>query len=212
LWVIGGFDLYVIWRSIAAGTFLAGAVVGILAVVYLALNYPRGLVWRSLPAKEIAIGLLFTAGTLVALLPSARPVTPAFIVSGLIFACLCALNCISIAVWERGLDQAQGKVSVATHHPGVARHVTKICGGLAITALALAMFFRSSALILGCITMSALLLAWLNTSADIEEGRFTNRPRPFVNRGSMWIDRDQRTALADLVLLTPIIPLIALAL
>ena len=83
LLLIGGFDVYVTWRSIAEGTFLAGAVVGILAVVYLALNYPRGLVWRALPAKEVAIGLLFTAGTLVALLPSAEPVTPAFIASGL---------------------------------------------------------------------------------------------------------------------------------
>lgn len=190
--LIGGFDVYVIWRSIAPGTFLAGAVVGILAVVYLALNYPRGLVWRTLPAKEVAIGLLFTDGTLVALLPSAPPVTSAFIACALAFACLCSLNCISIAIWERRLDQAQGKVSVATHYPVVARHVRPLCGGLAVASFAFAMFFRSADLILGCIMMSALLLAWLNTS--------------------LWIDRDQRTALADLVLLTPIIPLIATAL
>jgi hypothetical protein len=191
--LIGGFDVYVIWRSIAAGTFLAGAVVGLLAVVYLALNYPRGLVWRTLPAKEVAIGLLFTAGTLVALLPSARPVTPAFIASGLAFACLCSLNCISIAIWERRLDQAQGKVSVATQHPGFARHVRKICGGLAIVSFLMALVDRSSAPFFGCVALSALLLAML----DLLPGKLGD---------------DRRTALADLVLLTPIIPLIATAL
>jgi hypothetical protein len=60
--------------------------------------------------------------------------------------------------------------------------------------------------------MSALLLAWLNASADIKEGRFQNRPRRFGNRRSLGIDRDQRTALADLVLLTPVLVLIATAL
>jgi hypothetical protein len=188
--LIGGFDVYVIWRSIPAGTFLAGAVVGILAAAYLTLNYPRGLVWRSLPAKEVVIGLLFAAGTLVALLPSARPVTPAFIASGLAFACLCSLNCISIALWERRLDRAQGKVSVATRHPGIARHVAKVCGGLALVSFSMALVGRSSASFFGCVALSAVLLAML----DLLPVR---------------LDDDRRTALADLVLLTPIIPLIA---
>ena len=71
---IGGFDVYFIWRTIAGENFLAGAVVGILAVVYLVLNHPRGRFWRSLPAKEVAIGSAFHrrhAGALIA------PVGPA---------------------------------------------------------------------------------------------------------------------------------------
>jgi hypothetical protein len=199
--LIAGFDLYVIGRSVAAGTFLAGAVVGILAVVYLALNYPRGLVWRSVPAKEVAIGLLFTAGTLVALLPPAPPMTPTFIASGLAFAGVCSLNCISIAIWERGLDQAQEKVSVATQHPGFTRHVGKICGGLALVSIALAIMQRPAAPVFVCACVSAGLLGWLNAPAGLKEGRFQNRR-------SLGMNRDQRTALADLVLLTPIIPLI----
>ena len=199
--LIAGFDLYVVGRSIPAGTFLAGAVVGVLALVYLALNYPRGRIWRSLPAKEVAIGLLFTAGTLVALLPAAPPVSAPFIGCGLAFACLCSLNCISIAAWERNLDRAQGKVSVATRHPGFARHAGKICGGLALASFAMAIAHLPGRPIFACISVSALLLGWLHASADIKEGRF-------LNRRSLGIDRDQRTALADLVLLTPIIPLI----
>lgn len=191
--LIGGFDVYVIWRSITAGTFLAGAVVGLLAVVYLALNYPRGRVWRTLPAKEVAIGLLFTAGTLVALLPLAGPVTPVFVASGLAFTCLCSLNCISIALWERRLDQAQGKISVATHHSGVARHVRKMCGGLALVSVSMAIADWPSAPFFACVALSALLLALLDLL-----------PRELGN--------DRRTALADLVLLTPILPLIAMVL
>ena len=142
LLLIGAFDLYVIWRSIDAGTFFAGSVIGVLALIYLALNYPRGLIWRWLPAKELAIGLLFTAGTLVALLPGVPPVSTPFIASGLAFAALCSLNCISIARWERQLDWDQRKVSVATRHPGLARQAGRISVGLALVSLVMAMIYQ----------------------------------------------------------------------
>ena len=211
LLLIAGFDLYVVWRSIPAATFLAGAVIGILALIYLAMNYPRGRIWRSLPAKEVTIGLLFTAGTLVALLPAAAPVSAPFVLCGLAFASLCSLNCISIALWEHELDRAQGKVSIATRHPGFARQVGKICGGLALASLAMAIAYAPVSPVFACISVSAVLLGRLHASARLKEGRFQNRPRRFVNRLSFAINRDQRTALADLVLLTPIIPFIVMA-
>jgi len=193
LLLVGGFDLYVIWRTIAPGTFFAGAVVGILAVIYLALNYPRGLVWRWLAAKELAIGLLFTAGTLVALLPTAPPMDPTFLASGVAFGALCSLNCISIAWWERELDRAQHKVSIATRHPGFARQAGKICGGLALGSLAMMFIIPPARPVFGCVAVSALLLALL----EFSPGRLSD---------------DRRTALADLVLLTPILPLAAMVL
>jgi hypothetical protein len=199
------FDAYVIWRTTALATFLVGAVVGLLALIYLVVNHPLGLIWRSLPAKELAIGILFTAGILVALMPAFSFRQIPFAVCALLFAALCALNCISIASWERDLDQAQGKVSIATRHPGFTRRAAGICAGLAIISLALAIVQGAAAPILACVSMSALLLGWLNASADLKEGRFPNRR-------SLGIDRDQRTALADLVLLTPMVALIATAL
>jgi hypothetical protein len=192
LLLIGGFDLYVIWRSIDAGTFFAGAVVGILALIYLALNYPRGLIWRSIPAKEISIGLLFTIGTLVALLPAGPPVNAPLLACGLAFACLCSLNCISIASWERELDRAQGKISVATCHPVFARHAGKICVALGLASFVMTIIHRPIAAVFGCVGASALLLALLNTLPS-------------------KLDADRRTALADLVLLTPTISLILMA-
>jgi hypothetical protein len=188
--LVVGFDAYVIWRTTALQTFFAGAAVGLLAVIYLVVNHPLGLVWRSLPAKEVAIGILFAAGTVVALLPH-LPGTASFAFAVCAFAALCSLNCISIAGWERELDRAQGKVSLVTRHPGVADQSAKICIALALLCFVSATFFKRSASVVHCVSASALLLAWLNVAR---------------------IGRDQRTAFADLVLLTPVVPLLALAL
>ena len=213
--LVGGFDAYVIWRTTALETFLVGAVVGLLALIYLVVNHPLGLIWRSLPAKELAIGILFTAGILVALMPAAPSLNAPFVITALAFAALCVLNCISIAGWEGELDRAQGKVSIATRHPRFTRRAAVICTGLAVTSLGVTFVQGSASPALVCISVSALLLAWLNVSADIKEGRFQNRPRSRnrgTNRRSLEIDCDRRTALADLVLLTPFVALVATAL
>jgi hypothetical protein len=196
LWIIllalvAALDAYVIYRTTALQTLVIGVVVGGLALVYLVLNHPLGLVWRSLPAKELMIGILFAAGTLVALLPPPPSVPIGFLLAAVFFAALCALNCISIAGWEAGLDRAQGKVSIATRHPRIARHIGGVALVLGSTSFAIAVIFRFAAPLLICIGGSAILLAWLNARA---------------------IDIDRRTALADLALLTPIVPLIVMAL
>ena len=209
--LVGGFDAYVIWRTTAVETFLVGALVGALAVIYLVLNHPLGLIWRSLPAKELAIGILFAAGTVVALLPR-LPLMPSFGIALAGFAALCSLNCISIAVWERELDRAQRKVSLATRHPTVARSVGNVCLILAALALGLAIVIRGHAPVFACISASALLLWWLNASRSINAVVATalcRRRDAFERRQSaVATANDERTALADLVLLTPVIALI----
>jgi hypothetical protein len=189
--LVAGFDAYVIWRTTALETFVIGALVGSLAVIYLVLNHPLGLIWRSLPAKELAIGVLFAAGTLVALSPRLPAFDLSFAIAAAAFATLCSLNCVSIASWERDLDRAQRKVSVATRHPRMARQAGSVCVALALGAFALAIAFRSAAPLFACIGGSALLLAWLRRSS---------------------FESDQRTALADLVLLVPFALLIVSAL
>jgi hypothetical protein len=193
LLMIGGLDAYVIWHSAAAETFFVGAVVGLLALTYLLLNHPLGRIWRFIPLKETAIGFLFAAGTLVALLPAFPPIKPAFLLAALAFGFLCTLNCISIARWERELDEAQQKISIATRYPALARRVGQICALLVFAGFAIAIAWPAAAPLLGAISVSALLLMWLNASVPRMAG-------------------DQRTALADLVLLTPIIPLLVTAL
>ena len=97
LWIVAlafvaGFDAYMIWRTTALETFLVGAVVGLLALIYLVVNHPLGLIWRSLPAKELAIGILFTAGILVALMPAISSLAKPFRAALAFFAALCALK------------------------------------------------------------------------------------------------------------------------
>ncbi len=178
-----------IWRNTAPVTFLVGAGVGSLALVYLVLNHPLGRIWRLLPLKEISIGVLFTAGTLVALLPAVPPMGPALLSAAIAFACLCALNCISIAGWERELDEAQQKISIATRYPALGRVLGKISSALALGAFGAALFYRDTAMVFGCIGLSALLLALLDMLPAT-------------------IGTDRRTALADLVLLTPLLALL----
>ena len=180
--LVAGFDAYVIWRTTALETFLVGVLVGSLAVIYLVLNHPLGVIWRSLPAKELAIGILFAAGTLVALSPRLPAFNLGFALAAAVFAALCSLNCISIASWERDLDRAQRKVSVATRHPSMARQAGSVCVVLALIAFAMTTAFRPAAPLFACVGVSALLLAWL---------------------GKCSLASDQRTALADLVLLVP---------
>ena len=219
LWIVvialvAGFDAYVIWRTTALQTFFVGAVVGAVAVLYLVVNHPLGLIWRSLPAKEVAIGILFAGGTIVALLPRI-PLTGNFASAVLAFATLCSLNCISIASWERELDRSQRKVSLATRHPSVARHAGKICAVFGFVGLVIGFVTATSAAVFVCIGISGLLLAWLNASPRFKEGGFTNRLRSRnrgINRRSLEFAHDELTALADLVLLTPVVFLIASAL
>jgi hypothetical protein len=191
--LVAGFDAYVIWRTTALETFLVGAVVGLLALIYLVINHPLGLIWRSLPAKELVIGVLFTAGTLVALTPAIHSVTKSFVAPALAFAFLCALNCISIAKWELELDRAQEKVSIATRHPGIARLCGVLCLCLALGSAAIAIADPRLVPLVASLSLSAFFLAWLNSSHT-------------------RVSQDERTALADLVLLTPIVPLIGMGL
>jgi len=188
--VIAIVDAYLIWRNLAAETFLAGVVIGTFALIYLVLNHSLGGAWRPLPLKEPAIGFLFAAGTLVALFP-VRPITDSMVISGIAFAWLCTLNCISIAFWERELDEKQGKVSFATRYPDLHQHLGKFAIAFALASGLAAIIWRDAAPVLVCVCASSLLLALLDSFR--------------------WkIGRDQRTALADLVLLTPLLALLVM--
>lgn len=196
LWIgalalIAATDVYLVWRSIGPETRFVGAVIGSLSLIYLILNHLLGGAWGHAPLKEIAIGFLFAAGTLVLLFPILRPIVGSFVWSGVAFAFLGTFNCISIAYWEKELDRAQGKASFATRYPGLDRHLGKLLGTLALSAGLAALVHREAASILVCVSVSSLLLAWLDS----------NRAR---------IGRDERTALADLVLLTPLLALLVM--
>ena len=176
-------DLFVVVKGIEFRTFASGAVLGIFALGYLMVNQTRPSLWRRVPLKEVCIGFLFAAGTVV---PLAASLTSGAWLGWLLFAFLCSLNCVCIAVWERELDQAQGRVSIATEWPMVGRFLVSALLLLVTTCCALGLSMPESRGVLFCIAGSACLLATVDLCRD--------RVVP-----------DARTALADLVLLPPVV-------
>ncbi len=182
---IGAADLFVICNWLDARQFIGGTAVGICAFAYLIVNQVVSSLWRVLPVKEISIGFLFAAGTTVA---AGDSLTSAIAPACFLFACLCSLNCICIAVWERDLDMTQGRISIATAFPKIDGYVLPMLLSLMVASAALAAATPTTRSAYICITASASLLAVVH----------------FVRNA---IDPDTRTALADLVLLTPLIAL-----
>jgi hypothetical protein len=185
---VGLIDLAIILLRLNRNIITSGACLGAVAALYLAVNYAFNEVWEVVPLKEITVGFLFSAGTLLVLIPkfAMMPLivgrSPALLAM-LLFAILCSLNCMSIAVWERDLDRAQRKHSIATRRPSIGVLIRIFCVVVAVAALLLATIASSLLPITISLSAGAALLAILH----------------FLSIGD-----DERTALADLVLLTPI--------
>jgi hypothetical protein len=185
---VGLIDAAIILLRLNRNIITSGACLGAVAALYLAVNYAFNEVWEVVPLKEITVGFLFSAGTLLVLIPkfAMMPLivgrSPALLAM-LLFAILCSLNCMSIAVWERDLDRAQRKHSIATRRPSIGVLIRIFCVVVAVAALLLATIASSLLPIMISLSAGAALLAILH----------------FLSIGD-----DERTALADLVLLTPI--------
>lgn len=184
--LIAAADLLVVSTSLEWRVVVFAAPVTVFAIAYLILNRQCQTLWRLLPVKELTIGALFAAGTIVALVPE---LDASATLPWLMFAALCSLNCISIAVWERWLDEAQSRVSIATAFPRVGSLVLPVLVLLAICSGAAARSGAVGQKIFVCISVSAALLV-------------------VVHLLRRRVPPDARTALADLVLLGPALMLV----
>jgi hypothetical protein len=176
-------DVLIVATKLDALAVIVGGGIAAFALVYLTVNRLRPDIWRVLHLKEISIGFIFAAGTMVGLL---RSLTSAALPAWILFASLCSLNCISIAVWERGLDVAQKRISIATEFPRLERYLAPVFIVICLTSLSLVVLSRLAWPLYACITLSAFALRLIH----------------LLRNG---IDSDVRTALADLVLLTPLL-------
>ncbi|CAN5228412.1 hypothetical protein BH20VER2_BH20VER2_02150 [soil metagenome] len=189
-WIAAGLllailDLVVI-ATLDSRAFFAGAAVGAVAGTYLLINHTAQLVWRAVPLKEVTIGFVFAAGTMV---PLTNRLTSGLLIAWLLFGCLCSLNCIFIAVWERELDMAQRRVSVATAFPALSRSLWPMLIVLGGASLAAAFITTRGATVDGGVALSAVLLG-------------------AVHKMGHQVQPDVRTALADLALLAPAVLLL----
>jgi hypothetical protein len=181
--VVGLLDGIVVWRYVETDTLRLGSALAGVVVAYLVLNATFSRLWRAIPIKEATVGVLFAAGTLLTVLSSLPSLPRGFAGAAVLFAFLCSLNCMSIAVWERDLDRTLGRHSIATRWPGIARPVT-MAAVVLVAASAAPLFVDSRLRLLSvCLGASFALLASLHHGTI-----------PAI---------DDRTALADLVLLTP---------
>jgi hypothetical protein len=186
--LIATLDGIIVLSRLDHDLLLYGACLSGVAFVYLMLNYAFSQLWETIPLKEMTVGLLFAAGALLVLVPKFSLTTSitgrsTVTFAALLFATLCSLNCINIAVWERDLDRSQGKHSIATRWPGVGFSARIVCIVLAAASLVLTIEDHRLFPLTVCLSVSAMLLAILH---------------------SVSIQRDERVALADLVLLTPV--------
>ncbi len=171
--------------------FLAGLLLLLPVLVYLLSHQLAHRTHRWRAPKELCVATLLTGG--VALFPCTQPgaaLQPALVALGL-FALLCFTNCVLISTWEREVDAMHGQTSLALQFDRASRHsrllpwIAAIAAG--IIALTLKQPYRIAAL---CAMGSALLLG----AVDL------------VERRSGW---QLARVLADAVLLTPLIPLLA---
>jgi hypothetical protein len=180
---VAAVDLIVVLRAVDYETAVPGAVLGAFTIAYLAINHARSEIWETIPLKEFTIGSLFAAGTLLGVTPHVFAERSTMIFAAVLFATLCSLNCTSIAIWERNLDRIQGKHSIATRWA----HANSLPRLLLLLLLAgsvlLVLFDPDAWPVALCLEASGLLLGALR----------------FVP-----VSRDERTALADVVLLTPL--------
>ena len=172
-------------RTLDLQMLFLGGTLAVICAAYLFLNHLFGGRWRPIPMKEKAVGVLFAAGTTLAVVGQLPGLTISFAFAVILFAMLCTLNCLCIASWERELDAAQGKTSLLTGWPAVARALKPFGLFIIVMSLVLTLAWWFAAPLWICLAVSALLLIWLHSASQIR--------------------RDHRTALADLVLLTPLL-------
>ena len=143
----------------------AGLKLGAIVGAYIAgIHVARGVVARVAP-KEIAVGILFAAGTTLPVWSRSARLPWDVWVSVILFALLCAVNCLSIESWENHWSE---NAWLGTPQPLVrwaSSRIDGIAAGLAVSSL-LVLFIGhakvSSTLELWAIALSAFLIVLLN--------------------------------------------------
>ena len=182
--IIGLLDAAIVCFMLDRVVVLRGIFLGSIVAAYLAINWSWSKIWTVVPIKEAIVGILFAAGTLVALGPYPVSLPVAALVGGSFFAALCFANCISIASWERELDRIQHKHSIATNFGRMRRFRDLLSGTLVTGSVCLMMIDGETWPLWVCIAVCSIATSVLD---------------------KISVSRDERGALADVVLLTPAI-------
>jgi hypothetical protein len=172
-----GIAAWIIFHLMPSGARERNSLLALAGAVYFSSVHgrPKG---RSIPSKELLVGLLFTVGCALPVLDRGAGISVVFLAALLFFTVLAWLNCHAIERWESGgTDCSSASIQVIA--------VLLAVGGVAGATILCAAHPHEAAL-LGAGAASATLLALLD--------RFRRRLSPLALRSA-----------ADLVLLTPIV-------
>lgn len=181
--VILSIDTALIVTTLSARQLRVGLVLGAFVLIYLLGVHALKPLARY--SKEVQVGLAFGVGT--SLLLWSQEASFELFVATALFAGLCTLNCLFIALWERDLDVAQGQVSLLGSSPKSA-HFVPVLTGFFILLVLLSYGFQAFAFMV-TLSLSALLLLTLHS---------------FKTKLSLTALR----VLADVALLTPLLFLV----
>jgi hypothetical protein len=173
-------------REIAGGLLLLAPVLAYLLSHQLVHRHHR---WRA--PKELCVAALLAAG--VALFPLAQPTVALqpLVAPLALFALLCLANCALISVWEHAVDETHGQTSLARQFRRGAAVSRTLPWLLAVAAAVLASTATGETRVAAvCAAASSILLGLVD--------RLEPRTGPQLAR-----------VLADVALLTPLAPLLA---
>ncbi|HEY5229135.1 MAG TPA: hypothetical protein VIJ19_11380 [Opitutaceae bacterium] len=144
--------------------------------------------WRA--PKEACVAILIAAGSAVFVISQAGGATAALLAPVALFTLLCFCNCALISVWEDEVDLSHGQTSLALQY-GRAAGLSRTLPWLAAVAAVAAGLTAGTAMaaVAACSAASGVLLGIV----DLTEPR---------------IGRIPARVLADLALMTPIVPLL----
>lgn len=152
VWILGAVGGVVLAATILSSVVWArGLVLALTAVAYLLACrlWPR--LCRSWPPRELAVGIFFALGVAV--------LAPVRVGDLSVFAALCSLNALLVAVRDMAADRRQGEVSSATRWPSLARRVSSMIGlFFGATVLAAAGGFVSPSVVLAALLAAFGLL------------------------------------------------------
>jgi hypothetical protein len=184
IFVVGFVDTAVVCFALDRAIVVRGIFLGSIVLAYLTINWSCDKIWTAVPLKEAIVGFLFSMGTLLGLGSWLFVMPTTILVGGGLFALLCFANCVSIASWERNLDRIQNKYSLATR----LRPALRLGKFLATTLVA-----------------GSVFLVWIDVAAWPLAVCLSTSSIALISLNKVKVCRDERCALADLVLLTPII-------
>jgi hypothetical protein len=173
----------VLLHSLDTSALRLYALLATLLSAYLVLIHSRADSAHRLP-KELAVGIFFPAAVFIPTVARLPQLRLDLLPIALLLAALCSLNCLFLYAWEHPHHRVQAHSSTLW----ATRHLIALTSTVAALSLCCLLFTRLLSSLTACIFASSLLLLVLHN--------LRQRLQPIHLR-----------ALADLVLLTPLIPI-----